>query len=285
MAWIKWCIGFSLKPEVVQTAAILGMSPYHVAGALMILYEWCDANITEQDNDGNGNAFVTLKTLQKCTIDWVTRTPGLADAMERVGWLHVEDGGWVFPNFYRHNGKSSKERALAAERMSESRGKLRFKRNKNVTTAQPDKIRVDKSIKSMSTYSCEQVPEPPQINIPEEGEPPKAERPHDPIWDTVCEVFGWTDVPKSQRTSVGSVVRDLKTLGATPDEIRIRTVRMRAAWDGKPFSPQAVVKWWTQFAKDPDAAAAELKAADSAKKLEKFNAIFNRKREDDATGK
>jgi hypothetical protein len=251
--WIKWCKGFALKTEVTETAALLGLNPYHIAGALMTLYEWCDSNISDANNDGSGCAFVALQSLQKFTIDWVTRTPGLADAMQKVGWLRVEADGWVFPNFYRHNGKSSKERALSSERMSGVRNKLRSERNKIATVAQPEKRREEKNIKSLSTETCAPAPESPQIDIPKEDGPPQAARPRDLIWDAMIATFGYgSEITTAQRGQLNKAVKDLKIQGATPAEIPIRFDRMRRAWDGHLVSPAKFAQWWPQFAVDPE---------------------------------
>lgn len=46
---------------------------------------------------------------------------GFADALIQVGWLVENDGGLSLPNFERHNGKSSKKRAVTNERVTKIR--------------------------------------------------------------------------------------------------------------------------------------------------------------------
>lgn len=93
---------------------------------------------------------------------------------------------------------------------------------------------------------------------PNSGEPEKPKEPRkrgakDDVWDAVCAELGLKPVTRSERKRLGAVVRDLVAKGATGAEVPVRIRRMRKAWGDVPFSPEAVVKWWDQFAKDPPA--------------------------------
>ena len=94
------------------------------------------------------------------------------------------------------------------------------------------------------------------------GKPKRAWKP-DPIWDAVCEVFGFKTVPYSQRTRLGKVVRDLREMSATPEEIRDRHRRAVAAWKGAEFGPEAIVKHWFQLDQDNAAPAMSVVLPDS----------------------
>lgn len=137
--WIKWTKGLHRKKEVLGIAARLGISPAHAAGLCEIFWEWCDDNISQAAIDENGNAHVTLGTLHHSFIDSVTGNAGMAKAMQDEGWIRLEDGVMVVPNYTRHNGQTSKDRALTAERVKKYRSKSC---NGNVTVrALPEKRR------------------------------------------------------------------------------------------------------------------------------------------------
>lgn len=138
--WIKWTKGLTRKREVLLIASALNKPAEEIAGRLMILWEWCDDNVTEENIDAIGNAFVTLGAQQNALIDALTGAQGFAEAMQSVGWLRYENCTLTFPNFTRHNGKTAKTRALTQRRVKRSR-------NADVTqTALPEKRRKEKSI-------------------------------------------------------------------------------------------------------------------------------------------
>ena len=76
----------------------------------------------------------------------------------------------------------------------------------------------------------------------------------DPIWDTVCEIFGLNPQTRTEQSRVGKIVSDLKIKEATPDEIRTRLRRYRKEWPKMADTPEALVKHWDRFAKEPRSA-------------------------------
>lgn len=146
--WIKWTKGFASKPEVLQIAGILDLHPYHVAAGLMVLYEWCDSNIADSCDDGHRNAIVTVGALHPRALDALTGIENLGDALQQVGWFKAETGHWVFPNYFRHNGQTSKTRALTSERAHKHRNAHSVT---NVTpTPLPEKRREEYKIQNTS---------------------------------------------------------------------------------------------------------------------------------------
>jgi hypothetical protein len=119
--WLKWSCGFARKPEVMMIATRLGRTRHEVAGILMEVFEWADANVVI-DSGASGfdpdacPGVVQLGEQSKQLLDAIAGVSGLADAMTAVGWLQARSGSLVFPNFGRHNGKSAKARALDSAR-------------------------------------------------------------------------------------------------------------------------------------------------------------------------
>lgn len=136
--WIKWVKGLSRRREVIVMSEALGITRGQVAAACMEWWEWCDDNATIDPVSRNGHALGVTRSYIDCHVG----IEGFGAAMEKVGWLALApEGGLLMPNLGRHNGKSAKERALAAERQRRRRdGKpenvtemSRSKRDKNVT--------------------------------------------------------------------------------------------------------------------------------------------------------
>lgn len=79
----------------------------------------------------NGNAGSVTGNALKRFIDRLVGVTGFAESMSKVGWLN--DSG--IPNFDRHNGESSKKRALTNKRVKRLRNVV------SVTKALPEKRR------------------------------------------------------------------------------------------------------------------------------------------------
>jgi hypothetical protein len=104
--WLKFDKATPDKPEVFAIAAELEIDPDAVVGKLMRVWSWFDTH-TE-----NGNApRVTSALLDRCA-----GVTGFVSAMQKSGWMVVEDGGCRLPNFDRHCGETAKSRGLGAKR-------------------------------------------------------------------------------------------------------------------------------------------------------------------------
>lgn len=110
-SWIKVEVITPDKPEIFQIAELLGIDPDAVLGKLVRIWAWAD----QQTIDGNAGS------VTKGVLDRLAFITGFADALITVGWLAYVDEKLVLPNFERHNGESSKKRALTNRRVAEHR--------------------------------------------------------------------------------------------------------------------------------------------------------------------
>ena len=96
-------------------AEILNIDPDAVLGKMIRVWAWAD----QQTIDGNakGNA----ASVTRSVLDRVTCVSGFANALIDVGWLAEMDGRLFFPNHERHNGETSKKRALTNSRVTKMR--------------------------------------------------------------------------------------------------------------------------------------------------------------------
>lgn len=73
----------------------------------------------------------------------------------------------------------------------------------------------------------------------------RKQRAADPIWDCVVALFELNPKVDSHRTRAGRIVRELKALEATPDEIIKRTHNLESSWpEGTTVTPEALIKHW-----------------------------------------
>jgi hypothetical protein len=147
--WIKVEHATPDKPEVYTMATILDIDPDAVVGKLIRFWAWCD----QQSISGNA------LTVTESVLDRITHQPGFSDALRKVAWLEVRSGSLQVPRFDRHNGQTSKARAVCNRRVAEHRDKCNALSVTNVTPQAlekplPEKRREEKSI---TTSSNEEV--------------------------------------------------------------------------------------------------------------------------------
>lgn len=110
-SWIKVEVITPDKPEIFQIAEILNIDPDAVLGKLVRIWAWAD----QQTVDGNAGC------VTKGVLDRIAFITGFADALIAVGWLAYDGNKLILPNFERHNGESSKKRALTNRRVAAHR--------------------------------------------------------------------------------------------------------------------------------------------------------------------
>jgi len=150
--WIKVQYSTPEKPEMLAVSTKLGLDPDAVFAAWFRIWKWADANLSR-----NGHA----RNVTMSQLDRVAGVTGIAQAFADEGWIQGGNEGLVFVNFDRHNGKSAKERALAADRKREERDEVpkmsRSQRDKNVTREEKRREEKKKSNKSVAARFADEV--------------------------------------------------------------------------------------------------------------------------------
>ncbi len=112
MPWIKVDTMMMRKQEIGFVALRCGCSEKEAFASWFLLWGWFDA----ESVDGS------MPFANKAKCDQVAELPGIADALEQVGWLEFEpEMGLLVIDWEKHNGNSTKARALAAQRKSRER--------------------------------------------------------------------------------------------------------------------------------------------------------------------
>ena len=147
MAWIKIDHTTLDKPEVMQIAEKLSITPEQAFGHLCRVWVWADQQSL------NGHAIsVTEKGLER-----VSGHAGFVTALRDVGWIKGKDGAFTFPNFDNHNGETAKKRALAYKRQATHRSRS----ERDISVTRLDKSREEKKIKKSAFALPSWVPEEP----------------------------------------------------------------------------------------------------------------------------
>jgi hypothetical protein len=106
--WIKFEIATPDKAEVWVIANKLNMDPDAVIGKLLRVWIWFD------QHSEKGNA----PSVTKMLLNRLVGNAYFCDAMIFAGWMHEADDQISLKDFSRHNGKSAKNRANTALRVS-----------------------------------------------------------------------------------------------------------------------------------------------------------------------
>lgn len=99
------------KPEVLQLSELLQTTQAEAFLLVFRFWSWVD----DMSHDCHA-ARVTFVTL-----DRMMKADGFCAAMQKVGWLDVEEDFVIIPNFERHLSKSAKRRALERNRQAAHR--------------------------------------------------------------------------------------------------------------------------------------------------------------------
>lgn len=109
--WIKMNKSLPRDPRVISIASALQADRLRTVGALFSA--WCIFD--EQTETGRLDAYTPE------ILDDLVGCPGIARAMESVGWLEIGDGYLSAPRYTEHNGKSAKRRAQDSVRKKSAR--------------------------------------------------------------------------------------------------------------------------------------------------------------------
>lgn len=121
MNWIKVRTTLRTSPKVVRISSALMWTPVQSIGA--IVSAWM---LADEHADDNGEVKMTAEE-----FDIVIGCPGLADAMEAVGWLEIGDCSVLFLEYQEHNGTTAKRRAADQKRKRHVRKTSATKRTKS----------------------------------------------------------------------------------------------------------------------------------------------------------
>lgn len=91
-------------------------------------------------------------------------------------------------------------------------------------------------------------------DAPAPPSPPKSAVRTNPLWDAVASVTAGCedDVTETAASLIGKTVRELKKVGATPEEVHRRAAAYRRHWPLTDLTPNAMRKWWADMGRWAD---------------------------------
>lgn len=92
-------------------------------------------------------------------------------------------------------------------------------------------------------------PTPPAVAAPEVGAVAPSKK--NPWWDVLVEVTGVEPTTPSEKSNYGKAVKDLRAIGASPGDIRLRGTRYRDMWPDMELTPNALLQHWSKFEHPP----------------------------------
>ncbi len=113
-------------------ARLLSVSPETIIGHCHRFWSWADSHLV------SGYA----RGVTEMNVDGVAHLCGFASALEKVGWLRLQDDGIRIPKFERHLSQGAKNRALTKERVAKKRNA------ESVTKSLPEKKREEKMMRA-----------------------------------------------------------------------------------------------------------------------------------------
>lgn len=88
--WHKHIHGLHWTVQISRIAESLGSSQNEAVGAVHAMWEW----FCEQSMDGKAKV-AESKDRARVVMDRFTKTPGLTEAMEGIGWIRLDETGGV----------------------------------------------------------------------------------------------------------------------------------------------------------------------------------------------
>lgn len=248
-------------PKTRKLARLLGCSIPTAIGHLHLLWHFAlkyapDGDLARFDND---------EVADGCM--WEGDASDLYDALRSAGWINDDA---TIHDWQDYGGKAIKQKEDNAERQQRWRDRHKTvsqpSPNKPVTVTSPlynalEEKRIDQKKEEeridpptpQSGGGGATAPRKPAIASPVRAVPkPKDEPPKvNPWWDALVEGIGVTPATSSERSKYGKVVGELRSIDATPDEIRRRCANYRERWPGIDLTPTALLEHWSRLDTPP----------------------------------
>ena len=193
---------------------------------------------------------------------YTTRTPIPADSRYRVAHAHTDDERaavdvvlsrfWIMTRagYIQKRAALEIQKALRLEDRGRQAAETRWGRGGDASVdakgMQADMLA--ECLKDASTSTSTSTSKTTPTTQEQDGGGKATARAADPIWDTLLEVCGvkaGDKITASARGAYNKSVKDLKTVGATPEEIRRRAQAFAKRWGDK-ITPTALVRRWNE---------------------------------------
>jgi len=236
MAWIKSDQSLANHPKLILLARELGITKVKALGHLHLLWYW----VLEYADDGE----LKYLDLLPDACEWEDDPQKFIEALIKYEFIDQIGEKYVIHDWLDYSGAFYEKKLYNRIKKQESREKIQERQEHldNLTsfdndltkvdgqTLREDKIRVEESISGLATQD-------------------EVSSNRDLVFETLAEVCGydWKGVmTKDERGRLNKAVKQLKDIGATPEDIQLRAKNFVLAYGFHP-QPQSITSMWTKL--------------------------------------
>jgi hypothetical protein len=254
MAWVPSHADLGQHPKMKRAARIAGVSEPAIIGHLHLLWWFAlsiapDGDLSRFDADDlaiavqfDGDPELFVKALRECgpsgSVGFITDDMRLHDWDDYGGKYirKVEAGRDSANKRWKRRGDADKQSlppSVVAEQIA--------------TQCEPNGL----------LMGTQWVPNTEESRVEKKdlSDTPKTavkERPRNDLWDAVIEACGWHgQLTKSQQGRTAAAVKELRDIGATPDQVKQRTIIYRLKYPKVDVTPNALAANWASLATPP----------------------------------
>lgn len=264
--WIESHQELGRHPKTRKAARLLGISRVTMVGHLHFLWWWSldfaqDGTLNNFDNDELAEA-----------AEWEGDPDVFVAALVGAGF--IEEPARALHDWHDYAGKLLEQRKANAEKQKRWR-----ERNKTDTSPAPNPpVTVTSPLRNGATVPNRTVPNRTVPNLtqpkkeshdslaaadaprptapaprPIRNIPKPKDEPHrpNPLWDALVEGVGITPTTTAERSKYGKVVRELRDMEATPEEVVRRCEHYRMHWPTIDLTVNALLEHWSRMEHPP----------------------------------
>ena len=241
MAWIKSDQSLANHPKLILLARELGITKVKALGHLHLLWYW----VLEYADDGE----LKYLDLLPDACEWEDDPQKFIDALIKYEFIDQIGEKYVIHDWLDYSGAFYEKKLYNRIKKQESREKIQERQEHldNLTSFDNDLTKVDGQELREDKIRVDKIRE--DKNNSGLATQDEVSSNRDMIFETIAEVCGydWKGVmTKDERGRLNKAVKQLKDIGATPEDIQLRAKNFVLAYGFHP-QPQSITSMWTKL--------------------------------------
>jgi hypothetical protein len=241
MAWIKSDQSLANHPKLILLARELGITKVKALGHLHLLWYW----VLEYADDGE----LKYLDLLPDACEWEDDPQKFIEALIKYEFIDQIGEKYVIHDWLDYSGAFYEKKLYNRIKKQESREKIQERQEHldNLTSFDNDLTKVDGQTLREDKIRVDKIREDKNNSGLATQDGVSSNR--DMIFETIAEVCGydWKGVmTKDERGRLNKAVKQLKDIGATPEDIQLRAKNFVLAYGFHP-QPQSITSMWTKL--------------------------------------
>jgi len=241
MAWIKSDQSLANHPKLILLARELGITKVKALGHLHLLWYW----VLEYADDGE----LKYLDLLPDACEWEDDPQKFIEALIKYEFIDQIGEKYVIHDWLDYSGAFYEKKLYNRIKKQESREKIQERQEHldNLTSFDNDLTKVDGQELREDKIRVDKIREDKNNSGLATQDGVSSNR--DMIFETIAEVCGydWKGVmTKDERGRLNKAVKQLKDIGATPEDIQLRAKNFVLAYGFHP-QPQSITSMWTKL--------------------------------------